>query len=272
MIVVTLVKNSEKTIAKTIRSLESQTQKISLWLVIDEHSNDKTINIIKKSNLKKKIISVKTNGIFPAYNVAINILKKKKISDVIFFLHSDDLIYSKHTLKNVQDIFTKYNNDCLFGDIVFFRKNHFKYFRVWRAGFEKKQIQIYKNIYLINLFNRLDFKFGWSFPHTSFFLHSKVIKKIPKYRVDLKSSADYGWSVDMLLKNSFKLLYFNNFIVRMKVGGNSTKITNLLKNIISDFLIIKGIFYRNIFDLPFCLLILVSKKIIKVQQFFFKPH
>ena len=44
-----------------------------------------------------EIININTKGLFFAYNVALNILKKK-IRGHNFFLHSDDIIYEKETL------------------------------------------------------------------------------------------------------------------------------------------------------------------------------
>ena len=176
-------------------------------------------------------------------------------------------MYSKHILKNVNEIFIKYKNDCLYGDIVFYKNNPFKFFRIWRSDFKKKQIILKKNLFKLNFFSRKDFIFGWSYPHTSFFFHSKIIKKIPKYITEYKTSADYGWSVQLLLKNTFKILYFQKYIVKMKLGGHSPKILNLFKNLINDFKIIKKIFYKNIFDFPFCLIILISKKMRKIKQF-----
>ena len=46
MVIVTLTKNSSKTIEKTIKSIEEQTLKNILWIVIDENSNDATLRKI----------------------------------------------------------------------------------------------------------------------------------------------------------------------------------------------------------------------------------
>ena len=93
MVVITLTKNSSKTISETIKSLENQTLKNIFWLVLDDSSNDGTINLIKQSKIKHEIIKVSTQGLFFAYNKAIQILLVRNLKDIIFFLHSDDLIY-----------------------------------------------------------------------------------------------------------------------------------------------------------------------------------
>ena len=78
MIVITLTKNSSKTIQTTIKSLENQTLKDIFWLILDEKSKDDTLNLIKHSKVKHEIIKISSNGLFAAYNKAIKILKKKK--------------------------------------------------------------------------------------------------------------------------------------------------------------------------------------------------
>tara|TARA_B100001121_G_scaffold305474_1_gene322912 strand:- start:572 stop:847 length:276 start_codon:yes stop_codon:yes gene_type:complete len=87
MIIVSLTKNSEKTISETIKSLESQTFNDIFWLIFDDKSEDNTISIIKKCKIKHEIISIETNGIFFAYNEALRIIKKKQFKDIIFFFY-----------------------------------------------------------------------------------------------------------------------------------------------------------------------------------------
>ena len=54
MIVITLTKNSSKTISDTIKSIKNQTLKKIKWFVIDENSTDNTISLVKSAKLKKK--------------------------------------------------------------------------------------------------------------------------------------------------------------------------------------------------------------------------
>ena len=56
MIIVTITKNSSKTISDTIKSIENQSFKNIKWLVIDENSKDNTISKVKASKLKKKLL------------------------------------------------------------------------------------------------------------------------------------------------------------------------------------------------------------------------
>ena len=268
MIVVTLTKNSSKTISETIKSLENQTLKNIFWLVLDDSSNDGTINLIKQSKIKHEIIKVSTQGLFFAYNKAIQILLVRNLKDIIFFLHSDDLIYDKNTLQLVTNLFNRNNILSLIGNVVYFDKDQFKFFRYWKSHFRGKQKLIGEKIYKFSHFSKKDFIFGWSFPHTSFFFHSDILKYIPKYNENFKTSSDYGWSIEILLQNKFDIHYFDEFLIKMKSGGISTNLSNFLLQLVNDFKIIKKIFYKRFLDIFFCILVLFFKKLRKIKQFF----
>ena len=269
MIIVSLTKNSEKTISETIKSLESQTFNDIFWLIFDDKSEDNTISIIKKCKIKHEIISIETNGIFFAYNEALRIIKKKEFKDIIFFLHSDDIIYESNTLKVVSDLFKKKNISSLIGNIAYFRKDQFNYFRVWKSEFSRKQILIENNLYKFSKFSKKDLLFGWSFPHTSFFFHTNILNRIPKYDETLKTSSDYGWSLEILLQNQFDIYYFDEFLVKMKTGGTSTNLSNLFIQLVNDFKVIKKFFFKEYMDIFVCLWVLSFKKLRKIKQFFY---
>ena len=129
MIIITLTKNSSKTIIDTIKSLEKQNLKDIFWMIFDENSTDNTTNLIKNSSIEHEIINVKTEGLFFAYNEALEILKNRKFEDIIFFLHSDDLIYDSNTLQIVKNQFDNHNVSSLIGNIVYFNNNEHKFFR-----------------------------------------------------------------------------------------------------------------------------------------------
>ncbi len=268
MVIITLTKNSSKTISDTIKSLEEQTLKNILWIIVDENSQDHTKKLINESSINKEIIKTDKKGIFSCYNQVMDILKKRQINDIIYFLHSDDLIYENGTLKKIERLFETHNLDSLCGDIVFFKKNPKIFFRKWFASFKRNQIKIEDNLYRFKSFSKLDLLFGWSFPHTSFFFHSRILDKIPKYRENLKTSSDYGWSVEILLEEQINIHYLNEFIVKMRAGGTSTSISNILEQFKNDFVLIKKIFLKNHYDIFFCLIVLFSKKLRKIKQFF----
>ena len=79
MVIVTLTKNSAKTISSTASSLSDQTFKDFHWIIVDDKSTDSTLNIIKKyTSISMTILDGPNQGIFPAYNFVFDYLKKKK--------------------------------------------------------------------------------------------------------------------------------------------------------------------------------------------------
>lgn len=268
MHIITLTKNSQKTIGKTLLSIEKQSFKKVKWIVLDEHSTDSTLDIVKKSKIKKEIIKIRSKNLFDAYNKSLKILKKRKINDIIFFLHSDDIIYDKNVLKDINEIFQKNHCDCLYGNIVYFKKNSNVYSRYWYSGYKKKEINIKKNLYKMKIFYPIDFLFGWSFPHTALFFHSNALNKMPKYNSKLKTSSDFEWTIKLLLKKNIRFYFFDRRIIKMKIGGTSTKFLNILKHFLTDYIVIKNLFYKNLLSIPFCIFLLAAKKISKIKQFF----
>ena len=96
--IITVTYNSDKTIERTINSVINQTYKDIEYIIIDGKSNDKTIDIIKKS--QKKIsywISEKDTGIYNAMNKGI----RKSSGDYIEFLNADDFFVDENTISNV---------------------------------------------------------------------------------------------------------------------------------------------------------------------------
>ena len=106
--VITVVKNSSKTIEKTIQSLLNQKYENIEYLVIDGKSTDGTLEILDK--YKKNIsllISEEDKGIWDAMNKGVSLAK----GDIIGFLNADDTYY-ENSLNIVNDYFI--NNEIFY--------------------------------------------------------------------------------------------------------------------------------------------------------------
>ena len=88
--IITVVKNSETNIEKTILSVLEQKYENLDYIVIDGGSTDKTLNVLKKYKDKISVlISENDNGIWDAMNKGIQQAK----GDIIGFLNADDIYY-----------------------------------------------------------------------------------------------------------------------------------------------------------------------------------
>ncbi len=271
MLIITLTKNSEKTISKTADSLLEQTFKNLNWIIIDDNSVDNTINIIKEyKSIDTKILNGPNVGIFEAYNFALDYLKKNNIKDIVFFIHSDDQLFNNRTLEDVNEIFKKYNPHCLFGNIAYFKENNSKLYRFWNSSYKKKQNKLNDNFFKISKFSHKDLIYGYSFPHNSFIFDSKIIDKLPYYSTKYPFCSDYLWSLRAMLSNDIDFYFYDKYLIKMKYGGMSTTYKNIFKQQIYDFKIIKDVFYVSHRSNLICFFTLIMKKLRKLKQFFIK--
>ena len=119
--VITIVRNAEETIEKTLLSVGNQSYKNFEYIVVDGLSTDGTTVLLNKHNkLISKWVSEKDDGTVDAVNKGICIAK----GEIIFLLCADDWI-KKDTLAAIIDGFNK-NKNCSFvyGDMTMVAGNN----------------------------------------------------------------------------------------------------------------------------------------------------
>ncbi len=185
--VITVVKNDQRNIQKTIKSIISQKKNNIEYIVIDGKSEDNTLKEVKKFKRNiDLILSEKDDGIYSAMNKGIKFAK----GEIIVFCNSGDFFY-KNSFKKILKLFKKENFDFVFGTVL---RNYTKN-KILKYGFD---------------FDRIKYNFDFATSHTTgFFLKKKIYKKIGNYNTKFKISADY----DLYFR-----LYKGNFI-----GGYTSK-------------------------------------------------
>ena len=266
--------NSDKTIEKTFISLNNQkyNKKKIQWLVLDGESEDKSINLVENFNteMKKKIFSEKDEGLYFAYNKGIN-LSKNNEDTIINFLDSDNEYANENVLSEVSEIFKKFNVDVVFSDLIY-TNNKGKIIRHWSSKPDKKYISKYDNIYLYNNFRLKDYFFGWSMPLPTIFIKSDFLRKVELFDTNYSIASDYDWSLRMSFDKDIKVAYIPKVFVKMKLGGVSNRISNLIKIKKEDFKIIQSFYNHKKFNYlsMFSFVTLLLKNIRKLPQFFIK--
>jgi len=185
--IITVVKNDQKNIEKTIKTIAQQSFKNFEYIVIDGKSSDHTIRNIKKyKKIINLLISEKDMGIYYAMNKGIKLASGK----IIVFINSGDL-FTKNALKIVYSKFNKNKKiDFVFGTVL----RHYTKKSILKSGFST---------------NRLIYNFDFATAHsTGFFLKKKIYKLIGGFNTKYKCSADYDIYYKILLKH--------------KLNGNST--------------------------------------------------
>ena len=238
--VITVVKNDQKNIEKTIKSVIMNKTKNVEYIIIDGKSNDKTLVKIKK--FKKyidKLVSQKDKGIYDAMNKGI----KNSRNDIIVFCNSGDFFYKK-SIRKIENIFKKNDVDYVFGTVV---RNYTKQ-RIIKSKLNPQKI-----------FFNFDFATAHS---TGFFLKRKVYDKIGVYDTRFKCSADYDLYFRMIKKNYKGIVTTKkNFIGNVARGGFSSQISFLDHQIEEAKILFKN--KQNIIMISVIFLYSILRRLIK---------
>ena len=198
--IITVVKNDEKKINKTIKSVLNQKFKDFEYIIIDGKSTDKTLKTVNKYKKKiNKVVSRKDKNLWDAMNSGI----KLSNGSIIGILNSGDIYYPQ-TLKYVSNYFKKFKNlDYLFGPVI---KDRILF------RFEPEKIYYRMNIY----------------PSHSggFFIKRKAQKQIGYYDKNLKFGADHDLFYKIIVKHKLNgmIAKKNEVFAKFDLGGISSKI------------------------------------------------
>lgn len=246
--IITVCYNSEKTIEQTLQSVLSQGCEDLEYIVVDGKSKDSTINIVEryKSGIAK-FLSEPDKGIYDAMNKALAMAT----GEVIGILNSDDFYQDNEVLKEVVSHFDADPDlDILYGNLVYVDDEDLeKVVRKWES---------------FPYYSRF-FDDGYSPPHPTLFLRSRVYQRAGLFEPKYKTAADYVFMLRLFKKYSFKSLYVDRWMVRMRMGGASNKsIRNVLE---ANREIIRG-WKDNGLKAPLFFLIIKSYK--RLKQFWKK--
>jgi glycosyltransferase involved in cell wall biosynthesis len=238
--IITVTKNSENKIDKTIISVLYQSYKNFEYIIIDGNSEDETFNKIKKyKNKKIKFFCRKDKNFYDGLNFAIKKAKGKYIS----VLNSGDFYLSNFILKKIHKNILKFQNyDFYFSNLLFVNQSN-KVKRRW----------IFKNFY-----NNL--KDAFKIAHPTIFFSKQIAKKF-RYNIKYAIAADLDLIL-RLIKEKATYKHLNFFSVIMETGGMSSFKGKFLKKLCEDLKINKK--YFKYYFLNFFI-----QKILKLKTFLF---
>jgi len=203
--IITVVKNGEKYLEQTIKSVINQTYINIEYIIIDGGSTDNTIDIIKEYESRIDYWSSESDkGIYDAMNKGVRIASGQWIN----FMNAGDRFYKSNT---IEKIFLKKNDkiDFIYGDCETIYNLEFS--RIQKAGEIK------------NLWK------GMVFSHQSLFTKSDVFKKY-QFNVNNKIAADFEFLFNCY-KSNFKFYNIHIPVAIVSAGGLSD--TNRIESILS---------------------------------------
>lgn len=202
--IITVVKNDQLNILKTLNSINKQNFKNFEYIVIDGASTDKTLKILMANKFYNVLLSEKDKGLYYAMNKGLKISRGK----VILYVNSGDTI-TKNALKIVYNEFKKNKKiSFLFGTVL----RHYKTDIILKFGYN---------------FKRMMYNFDFATSHsTGFFLKKKIYNQIGNYDTKFKCSADYDLYFRLYKKNVVgSFTKKKDLIGKVSSGGFSSRLT-----------------------------------------------
>lgn len=202
--IITSCFNREKTIAQAIESVLSQDYPNIEYIVVDGASKDNTLAIINRYKGRiSHIISEPDKGMYEGINKGI----RAATGDIIGLLHSDDFLYSTNTISRIVERFEETQADFIYGNGLFVDfDNTNKVVRNWIGG----------------KYSKWKVRHGWLPLHPTCYIRKACIDKWGLYDESYKIAADSDFLFRYLYEANLKVVYLNEYIVRMRMGGLST--------------------------------------------------
>ena len=198
--IITVCKNSQSTIHRTVSSIVNQSFQDYEHILIDGLSTDNTVEIVESiiPIEKRTILSECDNGIYDAMNKGLQLAN----GEFLFFLNSDDYLASNEVLSYINDLACK-NTDLILSGISFIDKNNVVR-RTWHV----------RSYYRNKVLNFL--------PHSGFIVRTSIAKEV-NYSLDYKLSSDFDWMLKLQSRIiSEKVVVSEIIMTKMLLGGAST--------------------------------------------------
>jgi glycosyltransferase involved in cell wall biosynthesis len=202
--IITVCKNAESTIEKTMRSVIDQDFQNIEYIIIDGVSNDLTTSIISKYQSQISFFIQETDqSLYEALNKGL----KLSTGDIIGFLHAGDVFFEKVSISKIINEF-KINKDldALYSDVSFVNEHD-------------KSIRLM----LSKKWNFNKFSLGLMPPHPGFYCKRTAYVKSGFFSENYKIAADFELLIRLFKIQNFKYKYLPQITIKMKTGGISNR-------------------------------------------------
>lgn len=199
--VVTVVKNGERFVGQTIKSVLGQRYDNFEYIVIDGGSNDGTVDIIRSHEAGiAKWVSEMDGGIADAFNKGLSF----STGDYVLFLNADDALANPAVIGLAAQVIIEKNFPALlYGDCDVLDRDSGRI--LYRASIEISRNQLLR---------------GQMIPQPSLFTHRSYFEKYGVFDPHFKIAMDYEW----LLRGGLTepILHVPLLMTNVRNGGLST--------------------------------------------------
>ncbi|QWE24970.1 glycosyltransferase [Polynucleobacter sp. AP-Elch-400A-B2] len=243
--VITVSFNSERTIEKTLRSVNGQTYQNIEHIVIDGCSLDKTLELVSKYKDRPGVVLAEPDyGIYDAMNKGLD----RSQGDVICFLNSDDEFFSPFIVEQVMLSFQDNQLNVVYGDVLY-------------QSADGSPVRYYSS----QRFSDEKLKYGLMPAHPSLFIKAGIYKQIGGYDASYRIAGDFEMCCRLFQVSGIKAKYLEMPFVKMLTGGASAI---RLSNVILVNKEIRRACVQSGIDTSYFKLLL--RYMIKLPQFFLK--
>ena len=198
--IITISFNAEKTIEKTLMSIESQSYDNIEHIIVDGGSKDNTLEICNSFPHVSKIISESDKGVYDAFNKGLKIAT----GDIIGFLNADDVFYESNSVLEIVNAFSINETDIVYGNLDYVNEDG-KVIRNWVSKPYKRGL----------------IKKAWMPAHPTFYCKKEIYNRLGGYNDSFKIAGDFELCIRFLEVYKVHSFYLNKKLVKMLVGGVS---------------------------------------------------
>jgi glycosyltransferase len=220
--IITVCYNRKSTIEQSIKSVLGQDYPQIEYIVIDGNSTDGTKEIIQSFAAKiATYISEPDTGMYDAINKGLSMAT----GDIVGLMHSDDEFYNPSVVSKIVAAFKNTpDTDGLYGNGIYISNDAEEKIVRNRIGgaYDFKKI-----------------KYGWLPLHPTVYLKKSLIEKYGSYNLDFKIASDTEFLLRYLFKHKINMVYLDEYVVKMRMGGLSTNYKRAFEVLYEDYRIYK---------------------------------
>ena len=199
--VITVALEAEKTIGRTIDSVERQVSRPDEYIIVDGGSKDATVSIARgHGSTVSNLVTGRDEGIFDAMNRGLGLAR----GDVVGFLNANDIYADDYSIARVREVLSDPQIEACYGDLDFVNRNG-RVVRRWRSKEYTRQL--------------LDA--GWVPAHPTFYCRRSVLLEVGGFRKHYEVAGDYELFIRLFAIRGLATRHIPEVQVRMEAGGAS---------------------------------------------------